>query len=45
MREPFGVNLTRPDSVFPIGPEVAVERALYICFTHVLCPTDKNKGP
>ena len=36
MRKPFGVNLIWPDFVFPKGPDMAVEYALYICFKHFL---------
>ena len=43
MRKTFGINLIRPDLVFPKGPDVAIECALYICFKHLLCPKDKNK--
>ena len=45
MRKPFGVNLIQSDFLFPKGPAVAIEHALYICFTHLLCPKDKNKQP
>lgn len=45
MRKPFGVNVIWPEPIFPKGPDVAVEHALYICFKHLLCPKDKNKCP
>ena len=45
LRKPFGVNLIRPDFVFPKWPEVAVEHTMYICFKHFLCPKGKNKWP
>ena len=45
MRKPFGINIIGPDLIFPKGPDVAVEHALYVCFKHLLCPKDKDKWP
>ena len=28
---PFGVNLIWPDFVFPKGPDMAIEHAVYVC--------------
>ena len=44
MRKPFGVKLIWPQLVFPRGPHVASEYALYICFKYLLYPKDKNNA-
>ena len=45
MRKPFGVKLIWLELVFPKGPDMAVEHALYICSKHLLYLKDKNKWP
>ena len=44
MRKPFSVQLIWPELVFPKGPDMAIEHALYICFKYLLCPKDKNNA-
>ena len=44
MRKPFGVNLIRLDLLFPKGPDMANERALYICLNICCVPKTRTSG-
>ena len=44
MRKAFGINLIQPDFVFPKGPGVADEHALYICLSICCVPKARTNA-